>query len=158
MSSIDVDDDVRQRGDQLTARLDKRLGRRSYAGHRRLDVAHALLELLHEDDDLLREPVPPLSQLFPAPPPDTRRYRSAGSVESRTLHVAVSPQVYAGLAQAADDAGVPVDIWLADELARLHAWPRWPVVADGGRFTEPWGDEEGDWTARTGVRQLRPVR
>lgn len=160
VSSIDVDDEVRQRGEQLTARLNARLSLRPHAGHPRHDVAQALLELLHEDDDLLGEPVPPLRRLFPAPPPDTRRYGPTGSVESTTLHVTVPPQVYAGLVEAADDVGVPVNIWLADELARLHTWPRRPWLDDTGRFTEPWGDDgdEPDWWTGTGVRRIRPLR
>lgn len=158
VSSIEVDDDVRQRGEQLTARLDERLSRGSYAGHRRLDVASALLELLREDDDLLCQPAPPLSRLFPPPPPDIRRYGPAGSFERGTLRVAVPPKVYAGLVEAADDAGVPVNIWVADELARLHAWPGRPYVAGYGRFTEPWGDagDAPDWWTSAGVRPFRP--
>jgi hypothetical protein len=75
-----------------------------------------------------------------------------------TLHVALPPQVYADLVEAADDAGVPVNLWVADELARLHAWPRPPWLTDSVRFTQSCGDDrdEPDWWTRTGVRPIRP--
>lgn len=137
VSSVDVDDDMRQRGKQLAARLTAQLEPGAYDGHRRHDVAHALLRLLHEDDDVLRQPVPPLQRLFPAPQPETRQL-PAGAFDARTLHVKLSPEVYAGLAEAADEVGIPVDTWVADELTRLHAWPRrpWPDVY------APWLDDE----------------
>jgi hypothetical protein len=159
VSSIDVDNNVRQRGEQLTARLDERLSRRSYAGSRRHEVATALLRLLHEDDDLLRQPVPPLRRLFPPPRPDARRFGPLGSLDTMTLHVALPPQVYADLVEAADDAGVPVNMWVADELARLLAWPRPPWLTDSVRFPQVRGDDEDEsaWWPSTGVRRIRPL-
>ncbi|MGH8939267.1 MAG: hypothetical protein ACRDV2_07945, partial [Actinomycetes bacterium] len=115
--------------------LEERLAPGSYDGHRRRAVASAVLELLHEDDAVLRQPAPPLQRLSPAPPPDTDDYGRAGAFDTRTLHVELSPQVYAALIEAAGGAGVPVDTWVADELARLHAWPRrpWPDRYGGVR-------------------------
>lgn len=147
VSSVDVDDDLRQRGERLVARLEGRLAPGSNGGHRGHTVANAVLRLLHEDDEALRQPVPPLQRLFPAPAPDPRHYGQAGSVDTKALHVVLSSQVYAGLVEAAAEAGVPVDTWVADELARLYAWPRLPGLDRYGRFTEPWradGDET-DW-------------
>jgi hypothetical protein len=160
VSSVDIDDDVRQRGEQLVARLEERSGSTGYDGSRRHHVATAVLRLLHEDDDLLRQPVPPLRRLFPPPAPEARRYGPLGSFDTMTLRVSLPPQVYAELADAADEAGVPVDIWVAEELARLHAWPRPPWLDDSDRFTQGWGGDrdEPDWWARTGVRPIRPMR
>lgn len=144
VSSVEVDDGVRQRGEQLAARLEERLAPGSYDGHRRRAVASAVLELLHEDDAVLRQPAPPLQRLSPAPPPDTDDYGRAGAFDTRTLHVELSPQVYAALIEAAGGAGVPVDTWVADELARLHAWPRRPWPDRYGGFAEPWLDDEDE--------------
>lgn len=143
VSSVDVDDDVRQRGEQLVPRLEERIPTRSYALDRRHTAAgDALLMLLHEDDDVLRQPVPPLSRLFPAPEPDTHRYRPAGTFATTTLRVPLAPEVYAGLAEAADYHGVSVDTWVADELTRLYAWPHRPWFDRYGRAPEPWLEDD----------------
>lgn len=141
VSSVVVDDDVRHRGERLAARLKERFPPRSFDIHRRHDVAAILLRLLVEDDDVLREPVPPLRRLFPAPEPAT--HLPADPFRT-TLRVRLSPQVYASLVDAAAEAGVPLDAWVAGELDRLHAWPRRPWLDEDPRLTgaEPWPDED----------------
>lgn len=157
VSSVEVDDDMRQRGEQLVARLEERCAPGSYAGRGRLAVPEAVLRLLHEDDEVLRRPVPPLRWLFPA---DTSPYRAVGSGEGATVHVVLPPHVYDDLLEVADDAGVPVSTWVADELTRLHTWPHRLRVDQHGPYAEPWHhfEDDLDWRTSTVLRLDRPRR
>lgn len=107
---------------------------------------------------MLRQPVPPLSRLFPAPKPDTVRHGPAGTFPTTTLRVPLSPEVYASLAEAADYDGVPVDTWVADELARLFAWSGRACFDRYGGAPEPWLEDEEVGPHDRALTLVRPDR
>ena len=133
VSVVELDDERRRRGDVLAHRLTTMSSGRVSWRRREDEVARPLLALVHGDDDLLREPLPPLSEicLATAPAPwDLRPTMPPAHVSMRTF---VPDWVGRSLEDAAALVGLPVEIWLGRELARLASWPeRWsaPPVAD----------------------------
>lgn len=130
VSAVELDDAARDRGHRLAERLDE-MSRPAYsAAPRDGRIVRSLLTLLLEDGDVLREPTPPLSALFPdaaTPQRSSSRhepYQPYEAFGAPPLTVSLPLTVYADLADAAADAGAPLAAWVADQLCRLTAWPR----------------------------------
>ena len=64
LTPVQIDDAARERGDQLAGLLRGSTARQVWFPDSR-DLVKTLLELVHRDDEVLREPVPPFSELFP---------------------------------------------------------------------------------------------
>lgn len=144
VAPVELDEEVRTRGDELAERI---LSAPDY--ERALDggerLVRAVLTLLQVDDVVLREPVPPLSVIFPVPtPPIFARPAPfpAAPPGFSALQIFLPPGLHADLADAAHEVGVGLDRWVVDELARLAAWPspsRWPIhLSDESLY---WGED-----------------
>jgi hypothetical protein len=152
--SVVIDDDAKNRGDQLVELLtgaDRHLGHDHYS--RQVTAARRLLNLLADDDDLLREPVPPLSSLLPAPPEPLRQNSWQATPPLRpVVAIQLSPGLYDELDHIAGAIGLPLGFWLAEQLEWLADWPlplslglarsgRSPYAGSGGCDAEdPWNE------------------
>jgi hypothetical protein len=125
VSVVVLDEAAKKRGEALAELLADSSRQQAHGYSERLETAGpALLALLAGDDDLLREPVPPLSALLPAP----RQERARHSVWEAppfwpTVPVHLPPELYDRFDDVARDQGVPVGHWLAEQLEKLAHWP-----------------------------------
>ena len=156
-----IDEPAEKRGERLIELLTEANRHRTY-GYFERDVAAGpgLLALLAHDDDLLREPVPPLSSLLPGPPEEPRRDPwDAPPPFWPTVHIHLPPEVYGRLDEGARATGARLGHWLADQLAWLADSPllytvvRAVELADydrGGRYVDD-GREDPAWNASPAV-------
>jgi hypothetical protein len=125
LRAVVIDEAAEQRGERLIELLD---GGNRYPGygysHRHKVAGQGLLALLAEHDDLLREPVPPLSSLLPAPPQEPRQSSWDAQLPfGSTVHIHLSPELYGHLDQVARATGARLDHWLTDQLTWLADSP-----------------------------------
>ena len=154
MTIVALGEEATERGERLADRIVAGSSA-SYVGNATEDVlVHSLLSLVHEDDTILREPVPPLSTLLPAPPERPYAGLGPGNVAPpgwRRLQLALPPRLFDDLAGAAAGSDMPLETWLADELERLTAWPTRPWRRENGWDDDvpPWLEDEsprhGEW-------------
>jgi hypothetical protein len=146
LSAVVLDDAAVERGARL-AELLGLLRSQGYLGMsdhvaRRATASEGLLSLLAKDDDLLRDPVPPLSSLLPAPAEVLRRSAWAAPPPFwRAVEVRLSPELYERFDDAAGFVGEPVGRWLEAQLEWLADWPRILTGADhhrSGSVCPPW--------------------
>jgi hypothetical protein len=118
VSAVVLDAAAEQRGEQLAALLKQgsRFGSGGY-GRRHEAAGPGLLTLLTEDDDLLREPVPPLSLLLPAPPQEAwQNSWDTAPPFWATVQVHLAPELYGHFEVVARSMGKPLGHWLAEQL------------------------------------------
>jgi hypothetical protein len=161
LRAIIIDEAAQRRGERLVERLSAGNRNRSYGYFERHRAAgQGLLALLAEHDDLLREPVPPLSSLLPPPPEELRQNAwDAAPPFWPTVHIHLSPELYGHLDQVARATGARLEHWLADQLAWLADSPLLYTVARalelaaydrGGRYDDG-GRDDPAWNASPSV-------
>jgi hypothetical protein len=153
---------VRLRGDHLEVRrvdLDPRAGARGADLAQRLRVRAsphfwwpangvgneprlwtAVLQLLAEDDDALRAPVPPLADLLP----DMAHRPEARVRLGHPVTLRLPELLQKRLTRLATEEGTPLDRWLTDRLEEIASEPETARRRYGGRWS---GD--GYWDDRT---------
>lgn len=147
LRTVVIDEAAEKRGERLIELLTARSRSRSYGRFERHAAAsQGLLALLAEDDELLREPVPPLSSLLPAPPKELRE--SSWDVAPpfwATVQIHLPPELYGHLDQVARATGERLEHWLADQLAWVAHSPLLDTVVRamerrdydrGGRYVD----------------------
>jgi hypothetical protein len=131
VSAVVIDAAAEKRGERLVELLTDGVPKRNYDYHERHEMTggQRLLGLIAEHDDLLRDPVPPLSSLFPAPPEELRRNSwQASPPYWQALQIHLPPEIYARLSQSADATGERLDEWLVGQLAWLADAPALSAV------------------------------
>jgi hypothetical protein len=125
LTAVVIDDAAEARGARLVELLTDGDPKRNYDQRERRELAgQRLLGLVAEHDDLLCDPVPPLSDLFPAPPEELRRNSwQAPPPFWPSLQIHLPPEIYARLSQSADATGDRLDEWLVGQLAWLAQAP-----------------------------------
>lgn len=124
--AVVIDDAAEKRGARLVELLTDGDPKRNYDYRERREVTggQRLLGLVAEHDELLRDPVPPLSSLFPAPQEELRRHSwQAPPPYWQTLQVHLPPDIHARLNQLAQMTGDQLDEWLVGQLAWLADAP-----------------------------------
>jgi hypothetical protein len=125
LRAVVIDDAAEVRGARLVELLTDGEPKRNYDYHERREMTggQRLLGLIAEHDDLLRDPVPPLSDLFPASPEELRRNSwQATPPYWQALQIHLPPDIHARLNQLAHMTGDRLDEWLVGQLAWLaHA-------------------------------------
>jgi hypothetical protein len=155
LRAVVIDDAAEARGARLVELLTDGDPKRNYDCHERRELTgQRLLGVVAEHDDLLRDPVPPLSDLFPAPPEELRR----NSWQTRpTLQVQLPPEIYARLNQSAHAMGERLDEWLAGQLAWLAHAPLLAAVDRAvDRAVERAFDRYDDYDTMTWDRSVLP--
>jgi hypothetical protein len=130
VAAVELDGDADKRGDALVELLPRAGTGYSFGyGSRHDDLVRDLLTLLHRDPALLRDPVPPLRELVPQPAPPAWQVPPAPAAPPGRSTVAafVPPWLLDTVEEAAAEAGLPVAVWLGDEIARLVSWPSRPL-------------------------------
>jgi hypothetical protein len=137
VTTLTLDDHAAARGESLVERVFAAAPKSitysydySYDSDRK--ISRALLQVLHDDPDALREPVPPLSTLFPTkrvPPWEPHSYPAEPSPQQPRLVLDLPWYLYDELQTAAALSAQPLETWLVDQLGTLLSWPlpRWPV-------------------------------
>jgi hypothetical protein len=124
VSAVFVDDAAEVRGVRLVELLTEGNRRESYRYCERRELtSQRLLGLIAEHDDLLRDPVPPLSDLFPAPPEELRRNSWPVPPYWSAVQIHLPPDIHARLSQLAHVTGDRLDEWLVGQLAWLAQAP-----------------------------------
>ena len=124
LSRVSVDGSAKERGERLAARLEASAGPQYRYAYRTSGVGQALLRLLYEDETLLREPIPPLSQLLPEPPVSPWQHAPiAAPPGHRRLALDLPDWLYGELEDSAASDGEPIGQWVTAELTRLARWP-----------------------------------
>jgi hypothetical protein len=122
--AVVIDDAAEIRGARLVELLTEGNRRESYRYVERRELTgQRLLGLIAEHDDLLRDPVPPLSDLFPAPPEELRRNSWQVPPYWATVQIHLPPDIHARLNQLAHLTGHRLDEWLVGQLSWLSAAP-----------------------------------
>lgn len=161
LRAVVIDEAAEKRGERLIELLTAGNRNRSY-GHfeRHTAASQRLLALLAEHDDLLREPVPPLSSLLPAPPEERRE--SSWDVAPpfwATVRIHLPPELYGHLDQVARATGERLEHWLADQLAWIADSPLLNTVVramerrdydSGGGYVDD-GHDDPAWNASPSV-------
>ena len=159
LTPVQIDDAARERGDQLAGLLRGSTARQVWFPDSR-DLVKTLLELVHRDDEVLREPVPPFSELFPEylPKPVPPGMATALPYAHRATTVVLPDEVHDTLSEVATRCGETVGQWLAAEVSRLVWWPHAPPrVGDLGRawsgadyrvLVDDVDDHDAYWAAR----------
>jgi hypothetical protein len=151
LTAVEIDDAARGRGDRLAGLVRGSIARQVICPSSR-DIAKAILSLVHEDKDVLRDPVPPLSDLFPEllPKPraatPTRPVPPAQPRAPREVVLVLPDEVHESLAEEARHCGESVGEWLSTEVTRLARWPhaaRW----DAERGHDWYPDDEAELEA-----------
>jgi hypothetical protein len=153
VTPVDLDDDAQKRGDALLEQLPRAGTGYSFGlGGHQGTLASDLLTLLHGNPELLRDPVPPLSELVPQPAPPSWQtsLTPAPPPGCRAVEAYVEHWLVDELEEAAAEAGLSMPAWLGEEISRLVSWPRRPV---GPPPPEWCGDPVP--TTRGGGRPLR---
>ena len=124
MRAVVIDDAAEARGARLVEVLTDGDPKRNYDHRERRELAgQRLLGLVAEHDDLLRDPVPPLSDLFPAPPEELRRNSWQVPPSWSAVQIHLPPDIYARLNHLAHLTGDRLDEWLVGHLAWLADAP-----------------------------------
>jgi hypothetical protein len=108
VSAVVIDDAAEKRGQRLVELLTDGDPKRDYDYYERRDMTggQRLLGLIAEHDALLREPVPPLSDLLPVPPEEVRRNSwLAPPPYWQSVQVHLPPDIYAARPVGTHDGG-----------------------------------------------------
>ena len=143
VSMVVVDAAAEHRGERLAELLAKASSHRSNGYFERHQAAGpGLLTLLANEDDLLREPVPPLSLLLPAPPQEARQnswdtappFWDTAPPFWATAQVHLPLELYGHFEIVARSMGKPLGHWLAEQLEWFAECPSFqrigPYVPD----------------------------
>jgi hypothetical protein len=157
--AVDIDDAAEKRGARLVELLTDGDPKRNYDYYERREMTggQRLLGLIAEHDELLRDPVPPLSSLFPAPPEELRRNSwQAPPPYWQTLQVHLPPDIHARLNQLAHMTGDRLDEWLVGQLAWLADAPLLAAVDRAvdravERAFDRYDDYDRSWDGRRSV-------
>jgi hypothetical protein len=160
LRAVVIDEAAEKRGECLVERLSagNRNGSFGY-GERRKAASQGLLALLAEDDDLLREPVPPLSTLLPPPAAELRS--PAWDVPPPfwpTVHIHMSPELYGQLDQVAPAIGARLDHWLTDQMVWLADSPLMHAVVQAAELADYDRGENPAWNASPAVLPFQRPR
>jgi len=155
VSAVVIDDAAEKRGARLVELLTDGDPKQNYDYYERREMTSGqrVLGLIAEHDALLRDPVPPLSTLFPAPPEELRRNSwLAPPPYWQTVQVHLPPDIHARLNQLADMTGDRLDEWLVGQLAWLADAP---LLAEVDRAVERafdrYDDYDRSWDGRRSV-------
>jgi hypothetical protein len=122
--AVVIDDAAEIRGARLVELLTEGNRRESHRYVERRELSgQRLLGLIAEHDDLLRDPVPPLSSLFPAPPEELRRNSLQRPPFWSVVQIHLPPDIHARLNHLAHMTGERLDEWLVGYLAWLADAP-----------------------------------
>jgi hypothetical protein len=155
VSAVVIDDAAEKRGARLVELLTDGHPKRNYDYYERREMTggQRLLGLIAEHDGLLRDPTPPLSSLFPAPPEELRRNCwQAPPPYWQTVQVQVPPDIYARLNQLADMTGDRLNEWLVGQLLWLADAPLLAAVDRAvERALDVYDDYDRSWDGRRSV-------
>lgn len=140
VTTLRLDDHAAARGEALVERVfaaaPKSISYRyshSYSYDSDRKISRALLQVLHDDPDALRQPVAPLSALFPTKrvqPSAPYSYPAEPDPQPPRLMLDLPWYLYDELQTAAAISAAPVETWVVEQLITLLSWPlpRWPMV------------------------------